>query len=466
MKRFPLFLDLSSLPAVVAGGGEALAAKARLLLAAGADVALVGEGIGEELIGEFAGRARLVLRVPAPADFDGARIAIIAADSDGEASSLAEAARKAGALVNVVDRPALSDFILPSIVDRGGVVVAISTDGAAPVLARSLRQRIEALLPSRLGALAQFADAFRPAVAGVLPRERRRDFWDRFFKGPIAARFLAGDEPGARDAMLAEVNAPSGARAKGVVHIVGAGPGDPELLTLRAHRLINEADVILHDRLVSDEVLALARRDATRIYVGKEKGESAAQDDIIERMIALAHEGLNVVRLKGGDPFIFGRGGEELDALKKAGVEAFITPGITAALGCAASAGLPLTHRDFAQGVTLVTGHAKGEGALDIDWKALAALGQTIVVYMGVGAASEIAAALIGGGAVAATPIAIIENGTRADEKIVKGALRDLGALVAQNEITGPALLVIGDAAARAAEKAPPAAVESLRSAA
>jgi uroporphyrin-III C-methyltransferase/precorrin-2 dehydrogenase/sirohydrochlorin ferrochelatase len=225
------------------------------------------------------------------------------------------------------------------------------------------------------------------------------------------------------------------------------------LLTLRAHRLIGAADVILYDRLVSDAVLALARRDATRIYVGKSAGESATQEAIIERLIALARDGRNVVRLKGGDPFIFGRGGEELAALRAAGVDAHVTPGVTAALGCAASAGLPLTHRDHAQAVTLVTGHAQDDGALDVDWEALARLDQTLVVYMGVAAAGEIAARLLAAGLSPEKPVAVIENGTRENERILKGRLDELANLAADAQLRGPALLVIGETAAFAAER-------------
>ncbi|MEQ8750254.1 MAG: uroporphyrinogen-III C-methyltransferase [Amphiplicatus sp.] len=236
-----------------------------------------------------------------------------------------------------------------------------------------------------------------------------------------------------------------------VVHIVGAGPGDPELLTLKAHRLLQEADVILYDRLVSEEILSLARRDAERLYVGKAKSNHAVpQEEIEQRLIALAKAGKRVVRLKGGDPFVFGRGGEELDALKEAGVPAFVTPGITAATGCAASAGMALSHRDHSQAVTFVTGHAKGEGEPDLDWNALAALGHTLVVYMGVGKAGLIAGNLLSAGAAAMTPVAVIENGTRPDQRVLKSILGDLGALVEREAVKGPAILVIGAVAALA----------------
>jgi uroporphyrin-III C-methyltransferase/precorrin-2 dehydrogenase/sirohydrochlorin ferrochelatase len=276
---------------------------------------------------------------------------------------------------------------------------------------------------------------------------------------------LAGDEAGAAEAMIEAINRPQAER-RGGVHNVGSGPGDPELLTLKAHRLLQEADVILYDRLVSAEVLALARRDAARVYVGKARGEhSLPQEEIEERLIALAREGKNVVRLKGGDPFVFGRGGEELDAVRAAGVDAFVTPGVTAASGCAAAANLPLTHRDYSQAVTFIAGHAKGDEEPDLDWRSLAKLGHTLAVYMGVAKAKTIAANLIRHGRSASTPVAIIENGTRADQRIFKGVLRDLGALAARVE--GPALLIIGEVAAQAdARRLEEIAREQLRSAA
>ncbi|MEZ5981617.1 MAG: siroheme synthase CysG [Parvularculaceae bacterium] len=453
MKRFPAFLNLVDRRVVIVGGGEAAAQKARLFAAAGADILIVAEELAESLRSEFDARAGLLERAPAPGDFIGAAIVVIAGAEPGDAKALAAAARAEGALVNVVDDPDLSDFITPSIVDRDEVVVAISTDGAAPVLGRRIRSKVEALLPARLGALASFARSFRPAVAGKLAPPARRKFWERFFDGPVAARVLAGDVRGAREAMIGAINRPQSddEAGEGVIHIVGAGPGDPELLTLKAFRLIQEADVIFYDRLVSDDVLALARRDAERIYVGKAKANhSAPQEEISARLVAYARAGKTVVRLKGGDPFIFGRGGEELDVARAAGVPAFVTPGITAAAGCAASAGMALTHRDYSQALTFVTGHAKGEAEPDIDWASLAKLGHTLVVYMGVGKAGAISERLIEHGRAAGTPVAVIENGTLATQKTLKGTLGGLGALIEQGGVKGPAILVIGEVAALA----------------
>ncbi len=451
MNRFPLFLDLKDRWIVIVGGGGAALRKARLLVSAGARPVLFASVFEAATRTELEDRAELIERLPLREDFTGAALAFIAIDDAEEAERLATIARQAGALVNVVDRPSLCDFTTPSIIDRGQIAIAISTDGGAPVLGRNLRADIEALLPSRAGELAGFAARYREAVKSTFSAADRRAFWERFFDGPIAARVLAGDETGAHEAMLEAINRPQNDTQTGVVHIVGAGPGDPELLTLKAFRLIQRADVILYDRLVGDEILSLARRDADRFYVGKAKSNHAVpQDEIEARMIALAREGKNVVRLKGGDPFVFGRGGEELEALRAAGVPAYVTPGVTAATGCAAAAGMALTHRDYAQAVTFVTGHAKGDADPDIDWAALAALKNTLVVYMGVGKAGRIASSLLAHGRSGDTPVAVIENGTLTNQIVAKGALQNLEAVIDAHGIKGPALLVIGEVAALA----------------
>lgn len=451
MRKYPLFIDLTDRATPIAGGGVSAQRKARLVAKAGARPHFVWPSIDPAIREEFAAGANYSERFPQSEDFVGAPVAFIALDDVEEPERWAVLAREAGALVNVVDRPDLCDFITPSIIDRGALSIAISTDGAGPVYGRALRAQIEALLPGRAGALLDFAAGYRDAVKAAFSEVERRAFWEAFFAGPVAAAVLSGDEPRAHEAMLEAINRPQTDQKEGVVHIVGAGPGDPDLLTLKAFRLIQSADVILYDRLVSDEVLDLARRDADRLYVGKAKANhSVPQEKIEALMIALAREGKTVVRLKGGDPFVFGRGGEELDALRAAGVAARVTPGVTAAAGCAAAAGMALTHRDYAQAVTFVTGHAKGEADPDLDWAALAALKNTLVVYMGVGKASRIAEQLIAHGRAAATPAAVIENGTRENQIVVKGALGDLPSLIDAAGVKGPALLVIGEVAALA----------------
>ena len=451
MNQYPVFFNLAGKPVLLAGGGETVLRKARLLKAANARLSIFSSEPAPALLDEMGGRAEFLNRNACQADFEGMTLAIIAEDDVNRCAALASMARHAGVPVNVVDKPELCDFTTPSIVDRGDVVVAISTGGKAPVYGRSLRARIECMLPQRLDALIHFAGTFRDAVRARFG-ERARQFWERFFDGPIAAQILNGEEPRAREAMLRLINDDD--TSSGVVHIVGAGPGDPELLTMRAHRLLQMADVIVYDRLVSGEILALARRDADRVYVGKAKANHAVpQDQIHTRMIALAREGKTVVRLKGGDPFIFGRGGEELDALREAGIPAYITPGITAATGCAASAGMALSHRDHAQAITFVTGHAQNGEEPALDWRALAAANQTVVVYMGVGTAAAITQKMMAHGRAGTTPVAVIENGTRPDEIIAKGQLDSLPQLIDRFAIKGPALLVIGDVAALAVDR-------------
>lgn len=455
MNAFPAHIDLKDRPALILGGGAAALAKARLMLAAGASLTLIAKKFAPETRAELESRARLLERQPVAADIEAAVLVFIADTPEAEARRWAEIARMAGVLLNVVDQPALCDFTTPSIVDRGRVTVSISTAGAAPVLGKRLRADIEALLPPRLGSLADFADRYRETVKATIAPEARRQFWESFFDGPIAAQVLAGDETGAHEAMLALINRPhtdeKTEEQKGSVHIVGAGPGDPDLLTIKALRLLQRADVILYDRLVSDEILNLARRDAERFYVGKAKSNHAVpQEEIEARLIAFARQGKMVVRLKGGDPFVFGRGGEELEALRNASIPVFVCPGVTAATGCAAAANMALTHRDHAQAVTFVTGHAKGEADPALDWSALAALKNTLVVYMGVTKAETISAKLIEHGRGAQTPVAVVENGTRDSQKIVKGSLGDLPRLIEAGGIKGPALLVIGEVAALA----------------
>ncbi|MEL7029786.1 MAG: siroheme synthase CysG, partial [Pseudomonadota bacterium] len=325
MRYFPAFFNLSGRRALVVGDGEAAVRKARLLLKAGANVVVVAQKPSSDLVDEV-GSDAVARRAFRPADVDGCALVVAASEDETMDAAVAEAAREAGVPVNVVDRPELCDFITPSIVDRGDDVVGISTGGAAPVLGRRLRGQIEALAPRRLGELAAFARSFRGAAASKIEdgADRRR-FWEETLRGPIGEKVLAGHMAAAREDMLVRLNSEGADPACGVVHIVGAGPGDPELLTLKALRVLQDADVILYDNLVDGAILDLARRDADRIYVGKKKSNhSVPQTDICDRLIALAREGKRVVRLKGGDPFIFGRGGEELEALKRAGVAAHV----------------------------------------------------------------------------------------------------------------------------------------------
>jgi uroporphyrin-III C-methyltransferase/precorrin-2 dehydrogenase/sirohydrochlorin ferrochelatase len=363
MNYFPAFFDLRERPALIVGGGEAAARRLRLLRKAGAKITVVAPRIGDEIAAAVAeGAATLRQRGFVSGDVN-RQTAVFAATGLADVDArVAEAARAVGVPVNVADRAELSSFIVPAIVERDPVVIGISTGGAAPVLASRLREAIERLLPARLGKLADFADTFRTAVKATVPSATSRfRFWDRFFDGSVADQVLAGNETGARERMLTLVNG-RGANEppRGGVAIVGAGPGDPDLLTLRALRLLQRADVVIHDKLVGPGVLDLVRRDAERIYVGKSKGDhSKSQDEINALLAEQASAGRRVVRLKGGDPFIFGRGGEEAEYLRRRGIAVELVPGITAALGCAAAVGIPLTHRDHAQAVTLATGRAR-----------------------------------------------------------------------------------------------------------
>lgn len=447
MQTFPLFMSLQGRRVLVVGGTEAAARKVELLLSAGAQVTLIADTVVGE-IAQLIDEARISWAGRAFYDEDlaGVSLVVVASDDESLQARVSLAAQSRCLPVNVVDRPRLSSFIMPAIVDRAPITIAISTGGAAPALARRLRAEIERAMPAAIGRLARFAEVFRAQVRRTLeqPRARRR-FWDRVFEGRIGEMALAGDEIRARRELIRLLD---GARTEvptvGMVHLVGAGPGDPDLLTMKAHRLLQRADVVVYDRLVSAEVLAMTRRDAERIYVGKRRGNhSLSQDEINARLVALARAGKSVVRLKGGDPFVFGRGGEEIEALAHAGIAVEVVPGVTAALGCAASAGIPLTHRDHAQTCVFVTGHRK-DGTLDLDWPMLARPRQTVVIYMGIEALPTIASQLVAHGLAASTPVALIENGTTDRERRVVGTLATIERQAARAHLQGPTLCMVG----------------------
>jgi uroporphyrin-III C-methyltransferase/precorrin-2 dehydrogenase/sirohydrochlorin ferrochelatase len=426
VRHLPLFFDVAGRKVVVVGTGLIADRKAATVRSAGACVHQVAT----------AGRA----------DFDGAVAAFIATGTEEDDRAAHAIAKSTGVAVNVADRPALCDFILPAIVDRGDVVVAVSTGGASPTLATVLRGRIEAALPERVGALADLAKTFRKQANALIshPAERRA-FWRRLVEGPAGRLALSGDSAGARRLVLGELNdARRESNAVGIAHIVGAGPGDPDLLTLRAAQLLQEADVVLHDDLVPPAILARARRDAEQVCVGKRKGRvSWAQRDIEAEMIRRVRDGQTVVRLKAGDPFVFGRGAEEVDALRAAGLPVSVVPGITAALGIAASANIPLTDRRLSSSVTFLSGHAAAE----------AGGGHTYVVYMGASEAASVRDRLLDAGTAPNTPVAIVENGTRPDERVSTGVLADLARLASTHSSpgdAGPSLIIVGEAAARA----------------
>jgi len=450
MRYLPLFMDMAEKPALVVGGGASAAAKVRLLRKAGAIVTVVGPVAGPE-IRDAAEQGKVVWHARQFAEADVANTTLVYAATGVPAvdNAVSQAASAAGKPVSVVDRPERSSFVTPSIVARDDVVVGVSTTGASPVLARRIRAQIEALLPARIGALARFAKTFRRHVAAVVPLASRRAFWEAFFDGPIAARVLAGDDRLADAEMRMWITAPR-APPEGRVFLVGAGPGSADLLTLRASRVLQDADVIIHDRLIGDDVLDIARRDARLIDVGKTPGrDTHSQDQINALMVHHAQQGRRVVRLKGGDPFIFGRGGEETDYLARHGVAFDVIPGVTAATAAAAAANVSLTRRGVAGVVTFVTGHSAQGGAAP-DWAALAASGQTLAVYMGVSQAPEIAQHLLDADLAPDLPVMVIEKVSLPGERVLTSTLARFAALMRDKAVTGPAIILIGEVAASA----------------
>ena len=450
MDYLPIFIVVKDAAALVVGGGQVAHRKVEWLLAAHARVRVVAPRLHAELA-ELVARGALEHEA---AEFDvrqleGAALAIAATDSAATNTAVAQAARAARVPVNVVDNPELSSFIFPAIIDRSPLIVAVGSAGNSPVLVRRVRAQIEALLPAKLGALARFLGERRDAVKRALTPVGRRPFWERIIGGAVASQVLAGNEAQANAAFTGELLDAGARSARGEVYLIGAGPGDPDLLTLRALQLLQQADIILYDRLVSDAVLARARRDAQRIFVGKEAGDPAnAQAHIHELMIRHARAGLRVARLKGGDPFIFGRGGEEIEALAAQRIPYVVVAGITAALGAAASAAIPLTHRRLAQSVTFATGHTLDDAALD--WDLLARPNHTTVFYMGVAQLPRILSRLRAAGAPADHPAVIIERATLPDERVLSGTLATLESLAHAAHIVAPALLIVGKVVALA----------------
>ncbi|MGB6605104.1 MAG: siroheme synthase CysG, partial [Steroidobacteraceae bacterium] len=448
MDYLPVFLRLRAEPAVVVGGGRIAARKAEWLMRAGARLTVISPDLLPELRAQAAlGRLEHRACRFAPGHLDGAALVVSATGEPAVNRAVSEAARARGIPVNVVDAPELSTFIFPAIVDRSPIVVAVGSAGKAPVLARRVREWIEALLPARLGALAGFMGERRREARRALGPLARRAFWERIARGTVAERLLAGETAAAEEAFARELltsqltaSRATSAGGLGEVYLIGAGPGDPDLLTLRALQLLQQADVILYDRLVPGEILERARRDAERIFVGKDVGDRGQQQRINELLVSLARQGKRVARLKGGDPFVFGRGGEELAVLNAHGIPCRVVPGITAALGAAAAAGMPLTYRGLSQSVTLVTGQADAS----LDWHALAGEGRTAIFYMGVTQLPRIVARLRAAGAAAELPAAIIERATLPDQRVLRARLADIALLAARERVTAPALLVVG----------------------
>ena len=449
MDHLPIFLDVKGKKVLVDGGNTPAARRVERALSAGAIVHVFCPDMSDEFR-TLRDHPRVVhhLRAPEPADLEGAVVAYGASEIEARDKRLYDMAKAARVLVNVADVTRYCDFITPSVVDRSPLVVAISSGGNAPVIARILRARIEVMLPAAYGRLAAFVGGFRDRVmAKLTTTESRRRFWENTIEGQVGDHFLAGNEKKASARLLEDLDAAvTGAKSAqiGEVFLVGAGPGDPDLLTFRALHIMQRADVVLFDRLVSDEIMTLVRRDAERVYVGKAPQQHAmVQEEISELMVELANQGKRVLRLKGGDPFIFGRGGEELELLAKHKIPFQVIPGITAASGCASYAGIPLTHRDHAQSCVLITAHGR-EGILDLDWERLVRPDQTVVVYMGLGSVGILSEQFIKRGLDPSTPAAVVDNGTRASQRVVTGDLSNIADRVVASGIKGPALIIIG----------------------
>nr|WP_242521722.1 siroheme synthase CysG [Motiliproteus sp. SC1-56] len=443
----PLFFNLKDRPCLLVGGGAVALRKARLLQSAGARVTVVAPAVAAELAELAAsGGGAVVEGHYRETLLEGKALVIAATDDEAVNQAVHRDATRRGVPVNVVDNPPLCSFIFPAIVDRSPIVVAISSGGQSPVLARLLRARLETLIPkaySRLGALVGgYRERVRDRFGDI---NQRRGFWERVLQGPVAESVLAGREEEAATLLEAELEKDAPAPAVGEVYLVGAGPGDPELLTFKALRLMQQADVVLYDRLVSPEVVDLCRRDADRIYVGKERSNHAVpQEGINALLVRLAREGKRVLRLKGGDPFIFGRGGEELEELSAQGIPFQVVPGITAASASAAYGGIPLTHRDYAQSVKFVTGQLKNRTS-DLNWPELVHDHQTIVFYMGLHRIEHLCRQMILHGKAPETPVAVVQAASTPRQKVLTATLETLGEALARNPMEPPSLIIVGE---------------------
>lgn len=447
MDYFPVFLDLKKRRCLLVGGGDVATRKGRLLAKAGAVLHVVAPEISEELQTlAIASGGAFFEREYQASDLQHCILVIAATDIQPLNEKISIDAQALYIPVNVVDSPALCTYITPAIIDRSPLVIAVSSGGEAPVLARLVRAKLETLIPAGYGKLARIASQWRERIKmRFSDGDNRRKFWEKILQGPAAELMMNGQEDAANKLISNELSSDQTQLVQGEVYLVGGGPGDPELLTLRALRLMQQADVVLYDRLVSDAVMELVRRDAERIYVGKRRSEHIMEQDSINQLLVdLAKQGKRVLRLKGGDPFIFGRGGEEIELLAQNDIPFQVVPGITAASGCAAYAGIPLTHRDYAQSVRFVTGHLKSDD-INVSWPELANPTQTLVFYMGLVGLKEICEALIAHGRAASTPVALIEKGTTQEQRVLIAELSSIANVVAANDVHAPTLFIVGE---------------------
>ena len=447
MDFLPIFMNVKGHNCLVIGGGSVASRKVFMLLRAGASVSVVSPKLCQDLtIRKDEGEIAHINRDFEDTDIDGCKIIIAATNNESVNSHVSDLAKSKGIPVNVVDAPDLCSFIVPSIIDRNPVQIAISTGGASPVLARLLRSRLETFIPSSYGRLATLLESFREKVKEKFSNtDEIRTFWEHILEGPVAENLIAGKDKLARELLETAVENAKAPAERGEVYLVGAGPGDPDLLTFRALRLMQQADVVVYDRLVSQGVMDLVRRDAEMIYAGKERNKhTLPQENINALLVRLAQEGKKVLRLKGGDPFIFGRGGEEIETLTEENVSFQVVPGITAAAGCSSYAGIPLTHRDYVQSCMFVTGHLK-DGSTDLNWDAIAQPNQTVVFYMGLQTVKELCKELIAHGLSSATPAALVEKGTTQEQKVHIGDLTTLHDIVKKNNVKAPTLIIVGE---------------------
>lgn len=448
MDFLPIFINIKNQPCLVIGGGGVAARKVELLLRCGGQVKVISPSLDPKLAALAAeGRITHLARAFAADDLRDATICIAATNNQAINQQVSTQAKALRIPVNVVDQPELCSFILPSIIDRSPVVAAVSTGGASPVLARLIRARLESMIPAAYGHLAALASSFRDQVkARFADVNQRRRFWESTLQGMVAERVFSGHPEEAEKLLKASLDtADIQTQPQGEVYLVGAGPGDPDLLTFRALRLMQQADVVVYDRLVAKPIIDLTRKDAEHIYVGKERNNHSMRQEEINQLLAdLAKQGKKVLRLKGGDPFIFGRGGEEIQTLAEQGIPFQVIPGITAAAGCAAYAGIPLTHRDHAQSLTLVTGHLK-DGSIDLNWPQLAQPHQTLVFYMGLHGLEAISRELIRHGRSPDTPAALVQQGTTPRQRVFCGTLATLSDIVAKEQPKPPTLIIVGE---------------------
>jgi len=449
MDHLPIFMDLRGKRTLLVGDGVMAARKADLLLRSGSDLTVVAPALGSEMLTlkeqyEFKHQSRPL----SEGDLQGCVLAFGSSEDEALNEQLYEFAKRAAIPVNISDKTESCDFIMPALVDRSPLTIAISSGGSSPLLVRQLKARFETMIPAAYGKLAEFAGSYRDRIKLSIPDlTQRRRFWETMVDGPVAEHVLSNQMEEAESLMHKLLQKEEGNSEKepvGEVYLVGTGPGDPDLLTFKALRLMQRADVVLYDRLIGDGILNLVRRDADRIYVGKRRDDHAiSQSEISNMLVRLASEGKRVLRLKGGDPFIFGRGGEEIETLSEQGIAFQVVPGVTAAAGCASYAGIPLTHRDHAQSCIFVTGHQK-DGRLNLNWEALIQPHQTVVIYMGLMSLQSITEGFIEHGAAVDTPAAIIENGTKAGQRVVTGSLTTLADAAARAGIQSPALIIVG----------------------